>query len=185
MALVEVIDTTEDAVYDALVVDTAPTGHFLRLLELPDVVLEWTHQAMRLLLKYREVVAPGELGERLLKLSRTLRSFRTRLRDPVRTWMLVVTLPESLSAPETTRLLARLRELEIAPGALLLNRALRNGVISALVEKRTITPRVHPSPIARQLTCHSRSASRITQPFLIAIPAARSSGTNGVSTPKS
>ena len=130
-ALMEVVDLTGDRPYDAVVLDTAPTGHFLRLLELPDVVLEWTHQAMRLLLKYREVVAPGELGERLLKLSRALRSFRNRLRDPVQTWMLVVALPESLSLPETTRLLARLRELEIAPGALLLNRALRNGVVGA------------------------------------------------------
>ena len=66
----EVVDVTEDRPYDALVLDTAPTGHFLRLLELPAVALDWTHQVMRLLLKYRELVAPGELAERLLELAR-------------------------------------------------------------------------------------------------------------------
>src|SRR5690606_32430558 len=81
-ALMEVVDLTEDRPYDAVVLDTAPTGHFLRLIELPAVALAWTHQAMRLLLKYREVVAPGELAERLLRLARALRSFDARLRDP-------------------------------------------------------------------------------------------------------
>ena len=47
--------------YRDVVVDTAPTGHLVRLLELPDLALEWTHQVMRLLLKYREVVAPGTI----------------------------------------------------------------------------------------------------------------------------
>ena len=123
-ALMEVVDVTEDRPYDAVVLDTAPTGHFLRLLELPQVALEWTHQAMRLLLKYREIVKPGELAERLLKLARTLRGFEARLRDDAHTWILVVALPEALSVPETGRLLRRLRELRLHPGALLVNRLL-------------------------------------------------------------
>src|SRR5690606_39049564 len=116
-ALMEVVDLTEDRPYDAVVLDTAPTGHFQRLLELPEVALAWTHQAMRLLLKYREVIAPGELAERLLKLARSLRGFGERLRNPAESWLLLVALPEALGVPEAERLLDRLTQLKVEPGA--------------------------------------------------------------------
>jgi arsenite/tail-anchored protein-transporting ATPase len=127
-ALMEVVDVTEDRPYDALVLDTAPTGHLLRLLELPQVALDWTHQVMQMLLKYHELVAPGELGERLLKLARSLRSFDERLRDAGQSWILLIALPEALGIPEAKRLLRRLRELGIEPGAVLINRLLDGGV---------------------------------------------------------
>ena len=38
-----------------IVVDPAPTGHLLRLLEMPAIALDWTHRLMRLMLKYRDV----------------------------------------------------------------------------------------------------------------------------------
>src|SRR5262249_17936634 len=41
------------AAYDVAIVDTAPTGHALRLLAMPDVALEWVHALMAILLKYR------------------------------------------------------------------------------------------------------------------------------------
>ena len=122
-ALMEVVDATEVRAYDALVVDSAPTGHFLRLLELPGVALGWVHEVMRLLLKYREVMAPGALAERLLELARSLRRFDAALRDPKASWLLLVALPEALSVPETARLQERLASLGLRPGALLLNRA--------------------------------------------------------------
>src|SRR5690606_30848310 len=102
---------------------SAPTGHFLRLLELPGVALGWVHEVMRLLLKYREVMAPGALAERLLELARSLRRFDAALRDPKASWLLLVALPEALSVPETARLQERLASLGLRPGALLLNRA--------------------------------------------------------------
>jgi arsenite-transporting ATPase len=126
-ALMEVVDVTEDRPYDALVLDTAPTGHFLRLLELPEVALDWTHQVMGLLLKYREVVRPGELAGRLLRLAQSLHRFVARMRDSESTWALSVALPEALSVPESRRLLRRLNELGVQPRALLINRLLRDG----------------------------------------------------------
>jgi arsenite/tail-anchored protein-transporting ATPase len=123
MALMEVIDAHEVHSYDGVVLDTAPTGHLLRLLQMPALALEWTHSLLRLLLKYREVVRLGEVAERLLSLSRQLRSFREGLADPARTWCLVVALPEALSVPETRRLCEGLRRVGVEPAGILVNRA--------------------------------------------------------------
>src|SRR5690606_9330407 len=72
MALVQVVAGAHDVGGRALVVDAAPTGHVLRLLEMPGVALAWTHALMRLLLKYRSVVRLEGPGQRVLELSRTL-----------------------------------------------------------------------------------------------------------------
>jgi arsenite-transporting ATPase len=127
MALAEVIDSLEGGEYNALVLDTAPTGHLLRLLEMPAVALDWAHTVLRLLLKYRQVVRLGEAAERVLALARTLRGLRERLADRAHTLFLAVALPEALSVPETRRLLPRLAGLGLAPEALLVNRLLGPG----------------------------------------------------------
>ncbi len=124
MAMLEVVDLAEVPSYNALVLDTAPTGHLLRLLEMPSVGIEWAHALLRLLLKYREVVGLGEMAERILGLARALRSLRARLADRARTMLLIVALPESLSIPETGRLLSRLERLGLVPGVLIVNRLL-------------------------------------------------------------
>lgn len=135
MALVEVIDTTEDALYDALVLDTAPTGHLLRLLEMPGVALQWAHTMLRLLLKYRQVTGLGGLAERVLKLTRSLRGLQERLADPQETCFIAVALPETLSIPETERLFSNLQRLGVSPGPLLVNRALSGGGVDPSAER--------------------------------------------------
>src|SRR5207244_11085070 len=52
--------------FDVIVVDTAPTGHALRLLELPDSAREWVQVLLRMLLKYRTLVRPGQLASELV-----------------------------------------------------------------------------------------------------------------------
>jgi arsenite/tail-anchored protein-transporting ATPase len=161
MALLEVIDLVSGETYDALVVDTAPTGHLLRLLELPAIALEWVRTLLRVLLKYREVVGLGQLARRLLALSRDLRRLENVLRDPKSTSLLVVALPEELSVPETRRLIERARQLRINPAVLILNRALdadaaesirglsvaRQLALAAGDTPLVATPDLHPGPI--------------------------------------
>jgi arsenite/tail-anchored protein-transporting ATPase len=124
MALLEVLELLEEGTYGTLVIDTAPTGHLLRLLEMPEVALQWTHTLLRLLLKYREVIGLGQLAERVLRLARSLRSLLAVLTDPQRSWLLLVALPESLSVPETRRMTERLSAMAIPVGGLLINRLL-------------------------------------------------------------
>jgi arsenite/tail-anchored protein-transporting ATPase len=124
-ALLEVLDAVERE-GRVLVLDTPPTGHLLRFLEMPEVAQAWVRVLLRLLLKYRSVVRLGSLAEELLHISRRLGALGAALRDRERTAIYLVALPEALSAPETDRLRARLRELGYGAAALVVNRAGRD-----------------------------------------------------------
>ena len=82
-----------------VVLDTAPTGHALRLLALPDAAREWMQALLSVLLKYREVVGLGRLAQELVDVSKQLRSLAALLRDPARTAFVAVTRPARPPAP--------------------------------------------------------------------------------------
>jgi arsenite/tail-anchored protein-transporting ATPase len=107
--------------YDLVVVDTAPTGHSLRLLELPEKALGWVHALLAILLKYRRIIGLGDLARTLTGAARDLRQLQELLRDPERTLFVPVTRAEELPRVETGRLLAALRRLGIATGPILVN----------------------------------------------------------------
>ena len=155
VALAEVADMREDR-GAPIVLDTAPTGHLLRLLETPDIVRDWIRAILRLLLRYREVTGLGTAGESLLEMARRIRELSAGLVDPERTAALVVLLPEALSEPETRRLLDALATAEVPVERCLLNRgssASRAQVERALrATERTrtglvILPDVDPAPV--------------------------------------
>ncbi len=104
-----------------LVVDTAPTGHALRLLEMPELALEWDHALLSLLLEYRRAVGLGDLAQDLLALAGSLKRLRALLADPVRCRFVAVTRAGELPTRETERLLARLGELGIHVPAVVVN----------------------------------------------------------------
>lgn len=89
------------------IVDTAPTGHFLRLLDLPKTAGEWVREFMRILLRYRELVPAGTLGEELLRASRALHLLEETLHSDEAS-VAVVTRPERIVVAETQRLIADL-----------------------------------------------------------------------------
>lgn len=121
VALSTILDATEE---DRLVVvDTAPTGHALRLLEAPELALEWDRALLAILLKYREAVGLGKLAEELVELSRSLKRLLALLRDPARTRFVAVTRAGELPRRETVRLLDELARLSIAVPAVIVNAA--------------------------------------------------------------
>jgi arsenite-transporting ATPase len=120
-ALVVLLDQAESQ--ETIVVDTAPTGHFLRLLEMPQLAVDWTHQILRLMLKYKVAGTGGNAAEALLRLARQLRALAELLRDPQRAGVLLVTLPEPVVAAETARLRERLQAARAPLVATILNRA--------------------------------------------------------------
>jgi arsenite-transporting ATPase len=109
------------AAYDVIVVDTAPTGHALRLLEMPDAAREWLQVLLRVLLKYRSLVRPGQLAAELVDVSKSIRELQTLLRDARQTRFIVVTRAAEVPRRETERLLRRLRRLHLSTPALVVN----------------------------------------------------------------
>ncbi|HEU4585483.1 MAG TPA: TRC40/GET3/ArsA family transport-energizing ATPase [Gemmatimonadaceae bacterium] len=109
--------------FERIVVDPAPTGHLLRLLELPEQAVAWTHRLLRLMLDYREVVPLGDAAEELLAFARRTRALAGLLHDQARASVLVVSLDEPLVRDETVRLVERIGELGVAVVGVLWNRA--------------------------------------------------------------
>jgi len=107
--------------YDVIVVDTAPTGHALRLLEMPDAAREWTQMLLRMLLKYKSLVRPGRLAQELVDVSKSIRELQALLRDAAQTRFIVVTRAAEVPRRETERLLARLRRLHLSAPAIVAN----------------------------------------------------------------
>ncbi|HEX9942795.1 MAG TPA: ArsA family ATPase [Thermoanaerobaculia bacterium] len=116
-----VVDGDGAGSYDLVVVDTAPTGHALRLLEMPELTLSWDHYLLSLLLKYREAVRLGGLAEELVELSRSLKRLDALLRDSDRVRFLAVTRAAELPRRETVRLLRALGRLAIDVPAVIVN----------------------------------------------------------------
>jgi len=111
--------------YDLVIWDTAPTGHTLRLLELPDKVLKWIDVFETSFLRYNRVAIgaatigfkiPGNTPPRgnvrtfLDTLSKDMEKIKTILRDEEMCEFVPVTIPEELSIAETGRLLTLLGE---------------------------------------------------------------------------
>jgi arsenite/tail-anchored protein-transporting ATPase len=119
-AIIRLSKLIADESIEAIVVDTAPTGHFLRLLDLPEVAGEWVREFMRLLLKYRDLIPSGSLGEELVNASRALRSVNGALHSKD-TSVLVVTRPERIVVAETKRLIENLKERGINTGGVIAN----------------------------------------------------------------
>ena len=104
-----------------LIVDMAPTGHALRLLEMPDLARAWIQSLMRVMLKYRSVAKADRLGAELVDLSKSIRRLQERLRDRAHTRVVVVTRAARVPRLETERLFGRLRRLKLTASTLVVN----------------------------------------------------------------
>jgi arsenite-transporting ATPase len=122
MAIVEVSETLgSPSGNPLLVVDTAPSGHALRLLQMPALIHDWVKALMTILLKYQSVTPAGELGALLLQMSQGLGRLRALLADPARTALVIVSRPAELPMAETRRLIPHLERLKLPIAALLVN----------------------------------------------------------------
>ncbi|HUH12814.1 MAG TPA: TRC40/GET3/ArsA family transport-energizing ATPase, partial [Longimicrobiales bacterium] len=119
-ALVRVLDAVEEE--ETVVVDAAPTGHFLRLLAMPELAADWTRQVLRLMVKVRELGGLEGMMEGLLGFARRLRRLRETLASPERSGVLLVTLEEPVVRAETERLGRSLTEAGVVVAAVLVNR---------------------------------------------------------------
>ncbi|HEY4219263.1 MAG TPA: ArsA family ATPase [Gemmatimonadaceae bacterium] len=116
-------DALAEGRFARIVVDPAPTGHLLRLFEMPALALDWTHRLMRLLLKYRDVVGLGDTAQELLDFAKRTRALDTLLHDATRCSVLLVSLDEPVVRAETERLLTAVAARGIHVSAIVWNRS--------------------------------------------------------------
>ncbi len=121
IALIEILEHAPE--FDAVIVDSAPTGHFLRLIEMPEIALDWVHALMRLLVKYGALASLDALGHDLLAFAKRLRQLKLDLSASGTAGVILVTLAEPMVEAETARLAARLRRAGVPIAATILNRA--------------------------------------------------------------
>ncbi|MFN2597781.1 MAG: ArsA family ATPase, partial [Pyrinomonadaceae bacterium] len=120
-ALSVIADLLDADAYRTIVLDTAPTGHLLRFLELPGVALSWVRAFLKLLLKYKNVVKAGGVAEELIALSKSIKRIIALLTDAAACEFVGVAIPERMSLEETARLADALERLEVPMRRLLVN----------------------------------------------------------------
>jgi len=132
------VEYMDDPRFDRVVVDTAPTGHTLRLLELPEIMDTMVGR----MVAFRERIGgmvdgiKGMFGgqdptdeegiDDLRELQDRIEKLRGTLRDPAKTDFRVVMVPEEMSVVETQRLVGQLDEFEIPVGTVVVNKVMEN-----------------------------------------------------------
>jgi arsenite-transporting ATPase len=121
MALTEIMDHIDHGIYDVIILDAPPIGHFIRLLEMPELIREWLKLFFNLLLKYRDVMRLPKLSERLVALSRGLKGLQRLLQNPEKTGAYVVTIPSELGIDKTIGMVSSLQQFGVRFQGLLMN----------------------------------------------------------------
>ena len=120
-ALGTISDLIDSERYHTIVLDTAPTGHLIRFLELPQVALSWIRTFMKLLLKYKDVMHAGQVAEELVALSKSIKKVLALLTDGERCEFVGVAIAERMSLEETVDLAKSLEKLNVPLRKLLIN----------------------------------------------------------------
>lgn len=123
MALSRAMELLSGGTYHVLILDAAPTGHLIRLLEMPELIDQWLKVFFGLFLKYRNIFRLPGVSERLVELSKHLKRFRSLLTDQARAALYAVTILTEMAYEETRDLLAACERMKVSAPVLFLNLA--------------------------------------------------------------
>ena len=154
----------EDDRFDLIVFDTAPTGHTLRLIRMPELMEAWIRALSRsrkamLGIEQDDTTDPVmlQLTERL----EHLREFRARLLSPRVCSFVLVLVAERLPIEETARAMAQLDEAGVTIGGLIVNRVLPDTSPDPFLRARHEQEKIYLDEIDRRFK--SRSRVRVPQ----------------------
>ncbi|HET6959957.1 MAG TPA: ArsA family ATPase, partial [Vicinamibacterales bacterium] len=158
MAIIEIDRLAGRSLHDVVVVDTAPTGHMLRLLSAPETVavvadvLGVLQHEHRLIREQLARVGHPEAADRLIAtLAAQAREIANRLRDSKRTAFVWVTLPEELSVRESADGIAALERAGVAVDEIVVNRVLPPGAPCPVCDRQRLDERRQIAGIRRRL----------------------------------
>lgn len=113
LSLITVIDLLEHKQQDLIILDTAPTGHLLRFLEMPTALAEWLAWIFKLWLKYQDVLGNVDLMGRLRKLRQQVMQAQKKLKDPNHTEFIGVFQAKEAIIAEQVRLNEYLKSMQV------------------------------------------------------------------------
>lgn len=113
LSLITVMELLEQGKQDLIVLDTAPTGHLLRFLEMPTAMGDWLSWIFKLWIKYQNVVGRTEFMGRLRTLRKRVMDAQKKLINPDHTEFIGVMQNQSAILAETARLIDSMRSLNV------------------------------------------------------------------------
>lgn len=129
--VLEYIETDHD--FDLIIFDTAPTGHTLRLLGLPETLTSWIGRILKLRMrignffgKFKSLFGGEEAQsdnslEVLERMNDSILRAREDLTDPKKNSFVIVMIPEEMAIAETGRLLNELMRYNIPNSFIIVN----------------------------------------------------------------
>lgn len=122
LSLLTMIELLEQNKQDLIILDTAPTGHLLRFLEMPTALADWLAWIFKLWMKYQTVVGQTEFMGKLRTLRQRVMQAQKILQDAQHTEFIGVLQAKSAVVAETDRLCRSLSERGIYQRYLIHNR---------------------------------------------------------------
>ncbi|RMZ53633.1 hypothetical protein APUTEX25_003167, partial [Auxenochlorella protothecoides] len=164
--VIQFLDSPEYSRFSRIVFDTAPTGHTLRLLSLPDFLDTSVGKILMLQQKIASVTQSVKgffQGNKGPSEPSTLEVFRERMNtakalfhDEARTQFIVVTIPTVMAAAESVRLAESLRKESVPVRTLVVNQVIGDGATQSFLDNRRkdqarALQRLHDNPELRGL----------------------------------
>jgi len=161
-ALSNVITHIEDGSYDTIVFDTAPTGHTLKLLQMPkilevglDKLKSWQSKIWGVWSAIKGGISGADnpqnlqetVTEKLEKYKAGIEKIGTMLKDQRKTNFVVVCIAEYLSISESQRLLSELGKEGVAVSHVVVNQLVNNALeTSQMSQLEALINRADPTP---------------------------------------
>lgn len=120
MALSRITEFIQNKTYDLIVIDTAPTGHLVSLLQRPTLVMDWFANTLKGLMNYGDMIINNAF-DLLLDMRKKIEETQSALLDPEKTEFVSVMIPEAMSISETEKLLLDFNNLSIPAKNVIVN----------------------------------------------------------------
>ena len=149
----------EDDRFDVIIFDTAPTGHTLRLIRMPELMEAWIRalsRSRRAMLGIEQDDATDPVMLSLAARLEHLRELRARLLSPRVSAFVLVLIAERLPIEETARAIAQLDEAGVTVGGLVINRILPETSPDPFLRSRHDQEQIYLDEIERRFKKHLR-----------------------------
>jgi arsenite-transporting ATPase len=143
--------------FDLLIFDTAPTGHTLRLIRMPELMEAWIRALSRSRRAMLGIEGDDKTDPVMISLTARLehlREFRARLLSPRVSAFVLVMIAERLPIEETARAIEQLDEAGVTVGGLIVNRILPETSPDPFLRSRHEQEQIYLDEIERRFKKH-------------------------------